>query len=304
MKVLKKFEPEPGITILPIHFSHDSVKDEQWVRENEPLYTPDVWSREQNMNFGITTGTRCYANFQRTLHLDDRLGLRPTVPLILMADFNVEPMIWEIGHRFGDYLLIFDEIYGAPTNTKEMCEEFESRYRNQHQSVLIVYGDASGNRRDTLGSIATGMSDIQAMKIYLKNYPTPIQWKMPFKNPGVRSRVTSVNLRLTDGDGKAWIRVHPGRCPHLIADFLEVIWNPQGDNIYKVHKPIYEHPYAERTHASDAVGYMTHYEWPPIREVTRIRKKNAKNMRGGQSPHAKNLKYKRVLASYGRSKRA
>lgn len=298
MKVLKKFEPEKGLTILPIHYSADAEKDENWVNENQPLYTPDVWSREQEMNFGIATGTRCYANFVRNLHLDERLGLRPTMPLILMVDFNVEPMIWEIGHRFGEYLLIFDEIYQAPTNTKAMCEEFESRYRHQHQSTLIVYGDASGQRRGTLGSLQTGMSDIQAMKIYLKNYPTPIQWKVPFKNPSIKNRVTSVNLRLQDGDGKAWIRIHPTNCSHLVADMLEVIWDPTGEKIYKSYKPIFEDPYAERTHASDAVGSCTHYEWPPIREVTRIQKKNAKNMRGSTNPHARTLKYQRTLGKF------
>jgi hypothetical protein len=116
---------------------------------------------------------------------------------------------------------------------------------------VFVYGDASGQRRQT-----TGDSDYQIIREYLRKAGyRDVRYNIPAANPSVRDRVGMVNAKLWSALEQAEVVVDP-RCKELIRDFEEVTYKPGSGVIDKDRDP-------KRTHASDAMGYLVWQECRP-----------------------------------------
>ena len=285
MNHLKVFADKAGNWIVPIHYSHDALKDASWVDQQKALYVSEkAWNKEMEIDFREVGGALTYYNFSRVLHVDDRVRLRPEYPVLLGMDFNVEPMIWVVCQRYGEYLLQIDEIRQSPANISSMVKEFKEKYANQHASKLIVYADQTGNNRRY--ETENSLSAISVFKVHMQDYPVPIEYRIPAKNPSEASRVSSVNARLQDIHGKIWYKVH-SKCVHIILDMQEVVQDKTGTRILKIYDQSKD--YAMRTHASDALGYIFAYEWPYVRVLSEVQKKQNKKKR------SKRLHYSKVL---------
>jgi len=60
---------------------------------------------------------------------------------------------------------------------------------------VIVYGDASGNTVQT-----TGTSDYHIIReFFTEKYRTPLHYRIPKSNPGVRDRIKTENFSYTGG---------------------------------------------------------------------------------------------------------
>src|SRR5262245_7287016 len=102
-------------------------------------------------------------------------------------------------------------------------------------------------------------------------YPSRAELRVPRDNPREKNRVDALNTRLRDIDGRAHLRIDPDGCPDLVRDLAEVVLKPDGSGALKVRDS--QDPYYERTHASDAVGYLVWREWPTIDEALRAEPK-------------------------------
>jgi len=190
-----------------------------------------------------------YTSFDRSRNVR-KLEMDTRAALYWALDFNVNPMSSVIAQRVGTEFHVLDEIVLEHATTEQACEEFRSRYPNA-MIPLFVYGDASGQRRQT-----TGSSDYLIIREYLRKAGyRDVGYNVPPSNPSVRERVGLVNAKLWSALEEVELVVDP-RCKELIRDFEEVTYKSESGVIDKERDP-------KRTHASDALGYLIWQECRP-----------------------------------------
>jgi hypothetical protein len=165
-------------------------------------------------------------------------------------DFNVDPMCSVIGQVQDGLVRILDEITLSLANTPQVCEEFLNRYP-RHEAGIVIYGDATGSRRQT-----TGHSDYEMVKQALcRSGYKKVSYRIPRSNPDVRERVNLVNAMLRSADGETKLLIHP-RCRELVQD-LEQVCYKSGSSVVDKERD------SRRTHHSDALGYLIWQECRP-----------------------------------------
>jgi hypothetical protein len=192
---------------------------------------------------------RVYHCFSRSEQVQE-LKVDPGLPLLWALDFNVNPMCSVVAQIDGEAVKVVEEIVINRASTEEACREFHRRF-SQHPQPVVVYGDASGNRRQTAGT-----TDYQIIREFFHNAgQRQMRYKVPPMNPQVRERVGLVNSKLKSALGEIQMRVSPC-CVELIKDFEEVRYKPDSVSIDKDRDP-------RRTHLSDALGYLVWQECRP-----------------------------------------
>lgn len=273
MPVLHPIVSPRGFTILPVHYSHDPEKTAAWADAKRATYpTEDRWMQEMEIDFRSHAGNPAYPAFKRAVHLVPGLSYLPQLPLCLMVDFNVSPMIWLVGQIVKGKPRIIAQVKRAPTSIEEMVREFRNMYP-AHPADLVIYGDATGNAR----TAQTARSDYDLLRLAFRGYSGDLVMKVPASNPFIKDRLNAVNRMLKGADGLPGIEIDDEACPDLVRDLEEVVLvekktssGQAGIDILKSHDP--EDPYHERTHASDGLGYFIHREWPVALEQSRSKR--------------------------------
>ena len=139
-------------------------------------------------------------------------GYNPSLPILVGSDFNVDPMAWVIGHRYGNRIEVFDEIWIRNTNTQATLDTLYNRYQH-HTGGFEFYGDASGQSRST----AAAVSDVT--QIYndtrFKKLGRSIMYLR--SNPSIADKFAAANALICSGDGNRRLHIDP-KCKRLIAD--------------------------------------------------------------------------------------
>jgi phage terminase large subunit len=208
------------------------------------FFEQEVLGEYLNVQAGVV-----YQAFKRTRNVKT-VELDPEAPLFWALDFNVDPMSSIVAQKRGDEVRVLDEIVLSRASTEQACEEFHARYPN-HQTGVVIYGDASGQRLQTAGT-----TDYQIIKEYFRQTAyRSVKFRVPPSNPSVRERVALVNAKLFSASEEVQLLVHP-RCKGLIADFDEITFKPDTSVIDKEKD-------SKRTHLSDALGYVIWQECRP-----------------------------------------
>jgi hypothetical protein len=243
----KPFENRHILDAIPDYY--DRLKSSY----DPQFYQQEVLGAYLNRNCGLV-----YTSFDRGRNVKS-LRHDPLAPLYWALDFNVNPMCSVVAQRGGAGFHVLDEIVLQHATTEQACEEFRSRYPNAI-STVFVYGDASGQRRQT-----TGNSDFQIVREYLRKAGyRDVRYNVPSANPSVRERVGLVNAKLWSALEESELYVDP-RCKELIRDFEEITYKPESGVIDKERD-------AMRSHLSDALGYLMWQECralPPFGEQSR-----------------------------------
>ncbi len=173
------------------------------------------------------------------------------LPLLWTLDFNVDPMSSLIVQTDGGKVRVLDEIVIRNGTTEEACAEFLKRYP-RHDAGLIVYGDASGYQQQT-----TGCSDYQMVRDHLQaNSAIKTRYRVPKSNPSVKERINLMNAKLRSASGDISVLVDR-KCRELIKDFEQVAFKA---DTYQIDKDRDR----QRTHLSDALGYLIWQECRPL----------------------------------------
>jgi hypothetical protein len=252
------WESPRGFTIVPVHYSADPEKrDPEYVAQERAKYThPEEFAREMEIDFSALAGTPCYPKYQRSIHYVTGMRPRGEFPLRLDVDFNVQPMIWIVAQYWGNKHRALKQLKIATNaSVTDMVSLFRSEFPS-HGHEVWVFPDATGRARDA----QTGKSDLALLELAFRGYPSRVLMKGPIMNPKVKDRVNAVNRMLIGQDGEVRHLVNGDECPDLILDYEQVVWQENLKDIKKIYDPI--HPYAQRTHASDAVGYDISYDFP------------------------------------------
>jgi hypothetical protein len=199
------------------------------------------------------TSHRVYNSFDRGSHVKS-LTLNPHLPLLWTLDFNVDPMCSLVVQLDQANAHVLDEIVLRRASTADACAEFLRRFGSQCRR-LVIFGDASGARRQT-----SGTSDYQIIRECLaRQAGIHTSYRIPRSNPYVRDRIGLLNARLRDAAGTQSVWIDP-KCNELIRDLEEVSYKAESSDIDKDKS-------AQRTHLSDALGYLLWQEFGPKQTI-------------------------------------
>jgi len=253
-----------GWALAFVHYSVDPTKDEEWTQRMKARGGVEDWEQEMEINFSSVSGARCFEAFSLLTNTDSNLMLDYQYPVCLCCDFNVDPMVWVFAQILpGEMLHFVDEIYISPGSVIEACDEVLDRLGDFY-GELRIYGDASGKNRSSKDQ----QSNYHEMKLRFMRAPFSVRMKVPLKNPSNVNSVRAFNRRLQDDFGNPRLKINPDKCPNLIRDMVEVIWEDSARRaIKKVIKR--EDPYFFRTHAADAAMSIVNREWPTRSELSR-----------------------------------
>lgn len=223
---------------------YDRLKDSY----DENFYKQEALGCYLNMNGGLV-----YSAFSREDHIAE-LRADPHVPLLWALDFNVDPMSSVVAQIVHGQVRVLDEIVLRHATTNQACEEFLKRFP-RHNAGIAVYGDASGHAAQT-----TGDSDYEMIREYFRLHTTsPVRYHTPKANPAVRERTNVVNAKLRTASGEIGLVVD-AKCKELIMDFEQVSFKTDSTQIDKDRD-------RQRTHLSDALGYLIWQECRPLAKI-------------------------------------
>jgi hypothetical protein len=209
---------------------------------DEKFFDQEALGAYLNVNSGAV-----YSAFLRERNVRE-MQLDPSRPLYWSLDFNVDPMCSIVAQRADDEIRVLDEIVLRRATTEEACEEFSNRFPN-HQAGLVVFGDASGSKRQTCGT-----TDYRTISEFLvRNGYSKHRFRVQPQNPRVHERVTLTNAMLLSKYGTVHTLIDP-KCKELIKDLEEVVYKADAGVIDKDRDP-------QRTHLSDALGYLIWHEF-------------------------------------------
>ena len=211
---------------------------------DENFYKQEVLGTYLNMSGGLV-----YRSFSRTEHVTD-LKPEEQLPLLWALDFNVDPMSSVIAQTVSGKVRVLGEIVLRRATTTQACEEFLKRFP-RHSAGIVVYGDASGSKEQT-----TGQSDYEMIREYFSIHTNvPVHYKVPRANPSVRERINLMNSKLRTAAGEIGLLVD-NTCKELVKDFEQVCFKQDSYQIDKDRD-------RQRTHLSDALGYLLWQEFKP-----------------------------------------
>ena len=245
-------DPLPGYKAViapPKENRHLLEKTPDFYDRLKDSYDPKFYEQEVLGMYLSMDGGRVYSGFDRNEHIE-KIEVNLRLPLYWALDFNVDPMSSVVAQVANGKVWVLDEIVIRHSTTQQACEEFMSRYPN-HENGIVVYGDASGNQHQT-----TGLTDYQRVREYFSVHSkTPVRYHVPKANPGVSDRVHLVNRMLRSASGNIDLTIDP-KCKELIKDFEQVCYKNDTHEIDKARD-------RQRTHVSDALGYLIWQECKP-----------------------------------------
>lgn len=164
-----------------------------------------------------TLGGGIFHSYDDIGNVSEAAKYQPQYPIIVMSDFNVDPMSWCLGHYVENMLLIFDELSLRNTNTRATLDVLHARYPN-HKGWLFT-GDAAAQARKSSAD-STDYIQIYNDKRFLDR-----RVLYPSHNPSVRTRFSTTNAALCNASGLRRVLINP-KCKALRRDLLQRAYKP------------------------------------------------------------------------------
>lgn len=184
---------------------------------------------------------RVYYAFDRKLNVTD-LMLLPHADLLIGMDFNISPMSAVIAQRAGDQCQIIDEIVLNNSNTQEMMDEINRRYKGRHGAV---HPDPSGVARKT--SSPVGQTDF----VVIEQSGWPVYRATPYP---LVDRINTVNARFCNAQGRRRLLIS-SQCSQLIRA-LDCLTYKEGSKVPDKRSGL--------DHIVDALGYLIMGAFPIV----------------------------------------
>lgn len=233
------------------------------IAEAKATLDPDVFQREYGAAFsfrqGLVVKHFSTENIQPVeFERDHRVHIS--------CDFNVDPCMWVVAHRFPPRYHFFDEIVKENTTIVEMCDEFARRYPPEVvQNGITINGDASGNNRNVNTERKNETSyTIMRNRLSQLGY-NDIRIAVRPKNPGIQDRIEAFNAKVMNANGESFIYINQ-RCKHLINNLENLRWIEGSSDIWEpTAREIQKDRNLKFTkHIYDAASYLVEF-YDPIR---------------------------------------
>lgn len=158
-----------------------------------------------------TLGGGIFHSYDDVANVSESAVYRRGTPVVVMSDFNVDPMSWCLGQYVDDVLYVFDEISLRNTNTRATLDVLHSKGLTP---PWLFTGDAAAKARK---SSADSTDYIQIF-----NDPRFENRRVvyPSHNPAISTRFATTNAALCNAAGKRRVLIHP-KCKVLRRDLLQ-----------------------------------------------------------------------------------
>lgn len=180
----------------------------------------------------------------------------PRAPLKFCFDFNIAPGVASVVQEVTIDDRIVDAAIGEVwipknSNTPAVCRKLLQQWRN-HRGLVYAYGDATGGSGGTAKVDGTDWELIEEM--LGGHFGDRFDLRVRDGNPPERVRVNAMCRRLQTADGTVHFVVDPS-CKWTIKDFegTRTLVGGSGEIDKKIDR--------ERTHMTDAIGYMAEYDY-------------------------------------------
>ena len=198
-------------------------------------------------------------NFSADKNIKD-IYYRPNKPLHLTFDFNVDPMSCILAHKTEDKVFFFDEFILENSTTQKTIDAIIEKYPN-HQSDIIINGDASGDNRSTQSECSNYVIIQNALK---KHYPkNKIKFDLRPYNPPIKNRIAAFNELICDINNDRRILIDK-KCKYLLYNIKELKYK-EGSGVVDV--PTYTQIKTDSNlkfleHPFDAASYLVEFYFP------------------------------------------
>ncbi|HSV13575.1 MAG TPA: hypothetical protein VLI90_04905 [Tepidisphaeraceae bacterium] len=199
------------------HWASADILPAEEIESAKRRMDPRLFEQEMMGKF-ILAGGRAFPDFDTKVHVRE-VEYDPKLPLCWSLDFNINPMCSGIMQHKDGQVNVLDELVLPDTKTDCAVTAFFDRVaeRGWRAQRVQVYGDATGNARDS----TSGISDWFIVKNRLRALK-PVH-KVPSSNPPIKETINAINARLKAADGTVSLAIHP-RCTRLIDDFRNALW--------------------------------------------------------------------------------
>jgi hypothetical protein len=177
----------------------------------------NIFRQEYFGEFVIAQG-RAFKDFNPAVHVKPT-PYDPALEICWSLDFNINPMCSGVLQHHQGKVRVIDELALRDTDTFTACDAFLERAQSRGWNLknLKLYGDASGNARDT----TSGRSDWKIILDRLRDF-SPVK-KLHNKNPWIKDTINAVRGILRSAGGEVRLSIDP-RCARLIDDLRSAIW--------------------------------------------------------------------------------
>ena len=183
---------------------------------------PRIFRQETEGDF-LLAGGRAFPDFEVKTHVEaspQKFTLYdPHLPLCWSLDFNIDPMCSGVIQHHNGHVRILDELVLPDTRTDSAVDTFLDRAKTNQWNLrgLHVYGDPTGNARDT----TSGVSDWTIIRQRLRNIPD-IEFCVPRSPWSIKDTLNATNGRIKNADNEKNLLVHPD-CEQLIKDLQDAL---------------------------------------------------------------------------------
>ena len=201
-----------------------------------------TFKQEYQASF-VNYAGQIYYNFDRKENVIDKYTPQ-TAELHIGMDFNIDPMSAVVSEIIGNKIIIHDEIVIYSSNTDELVQEINARYKDKH---IYVYPDPAAKQRKTS---AGGVTDLAILK------NAGFNLRVRNTHPLIRDRINAVNTKLKNANGVRTLFI-ANSCKNVLKSIERQIYKegttiPDKDNNYD--------------HMNDALGYLVEYLYPVRRD--------------------------------------
>lgn len=205
-------------------------------------YPPNLLLAYLGGEFVNLTQGSVYPEFDRALNATGETILT-SEPLHIGQDFNVGKMASVVAVLRDGEPHVVDELVGI-LDTPALIATIKSRYVGHS---IIIYPDASANRRQPNNASETDIALLRAAKFQVFTAPS---------NPAVKDRVLAVNQMISSRR----LRVNPDKCPVLVECLEKQAYDKNGE-------PAKD---SDLDHSPDALGYFISYRYPVRGRAQRV----------------------------------
>lgn len=198
------------------------IVDPKEIADRMRTMDPLLFAQEYGGDF-VLAGGLAFSSFDLKLHVNGAEAVYDhNLPICISWDFNVNPFCFGVlqhDKKKGVRPRVIHEFRLADSDTNVACNAFLEWYEKlpYKPPSLHIYGDASGNARDS----TSGQTDWAIIQKALKNLQP--KFNIPSANPPVKDTVNAVRARLKNAAGEIGLVITP-QATRLISDLQEALW--------------------------------------------------------------------------------
>lgn len=240
--VYDKFADEPTASYSMVQastYENELYLPPDYIESLKETYDSQLIDAYLDGEFVNLTGGQVYKQYS-SANLSTETVTERDRTLFIGMDFNVTNMAACVFVYRGDRVPHCVDEFTGLYDTDDMIEHIKMRYPGKK---IIVYPDASGKNRKTVGADET---DITLLK------KAGFAVKAKDANPRVRTRINTVNGMFKNANDENRLFVNKSKCPETHKCLEQQIYDDKGDPDKKGGKD----------HQNDAFGYFITYEHP------------------------------------------